>query len=186
MIDYTLLVNQTHPLPGDYLDNVELTEIENIDGGTYKIEVRTKEAYLALKSALDAVGVTIGVDSCFRTLETQQRIMDNYTQKYGADYARRTVAPVGTSEHHTGLALDIVPFKDGRWITKNAELVAEKEVFAIIHIFLPEHGFILRYPLGKEGITGYDYEPWHIRYVGQELAKKLTAEKITLEEYYAK
>ena len=79
------------------------------------------------------------------------------------------VAVPGYSEHHTGLALDLY--------------LESMDVWAKIHAKLPEFGFILRYPEGKEDITGYAYEPWHVRYVGMDTAEEITSRGITLEEY---
>ena len=102
-------------------------------------------------------------------------------KKYGLDYAEEVVAMPGTSEHHTGLAIDIIINIDGNWIVENDELIKEEEIFKKIHSSLKYFGFILRYPKGKEDITGYPYEPWHIRYVGIDVAKNMG--DITLEEY---
>ena len=63
-------------------------------------------------------------------------------------------------------------------------MLAETELFAKVHERLADYGFILRYPEGKEDITGYAYEPWHIRYVGKEAAKEMYEQNLTLEEYY--
>ena len=115
--------------------------------------------------------------------------MDRFIEKYGADYAARTVAPPGTSEHHTGLALDLyfrLKDRDGSFtdVCDNEDLVKYPEIWEKIHARLAGYGFILRYPEGREHITGYGYEPWHIRYVGSaEVAKKITERGITLEEY---
>ena len=74
--------------------------------------------------------------------------------------------------------------KDGVVIDDNDDMIAEKEIFAKVHERLADFGFILRYPEGKEDITGYAYEPWHLRYVGSaEIAKEITERGLTLEEY---
>ncbi len=92
----------------------------------------------------------------------------------------------GYSEHHTGLAIDICVVKDGVIINDNDDMIAEKELFAKIHEKLADHGFILRFPEGKDDITGYAYEPWHFRYVDSpEIAKEITEKGITFEEYMA-
>lgn len=87
----------------------------------------------------------------------------------------------GTSEHHTGQAIDLVIMKDNKWIIENEELLRENDIFERIHKVLKYFGFILRYPKGKEYITGYSYEPWHIRYVGEDIAMNIG--NLTLEEY---
>ncbi|MBR0032912.1 MAG: M15 family metallopeptidase [Treponema sp.] len=97
---------------------------------------------------------------------------------------QKSVAIPGTSEHHTGLAIDIVPKVDGEWKWENEDMMNLPELFAIIHKELPKHGFILRYPKNKEETTGYSYEPWHIRYVAsKKIAQKIFDEGITLEKY---
>ena len=73
--------------------------------------------------------------------------------------------------------------KDGEAINDNDTMLAETELFKKVHELIPEYGFILRYPEGKESITGYAYEPWHLRYVGVDVAKEITEKDITLEEY---
>lgn len=101
----------------------------------------------------------------------------------GIYVANQTSAKPGESEHQTGLAMDVsspsVNFqltqyyghtREGKWLVENA----------------PKHGFIIRYPEGKEYITGYNYEPWHIRYVGKNAAEFIMNENITLEEYLGK
>lgn len=102
-------------------------------------------------------------------------------KKYGIDYARKVVAMPGTSEHHLGQAIDLIIKKDDRWITLNSDLLKEDKIFKRIHKSLKYFGFMLRYPKGKEKITGYQYEPWHIRYVGEELANEIGDK--TLEEF---
>ncbi|MBQ7169466.1 MAG: M15 family metallopeptidase [Synergistaceae bacterium] len=110
--------------------------------------------------------------------------MRRFTEKYGADYARRTVATPGYSEHHTGLALDLYFRLDSRDVYLNEDMVKHPEIWQKIHAKLAEYGFILRYPEGKESITGYSYEPWHIRYIDSpDIARKITADGLTLEEY---
>ena len=96
-------------------------------------------------------------------------VASEFLVKYGADYVKNYVAEPGFSEHHTGLAIDLY--------------LESVDAWAKIEARLPELGFILRYPLGKENITGYSYEPWHIRYVGKDAAEEIMSEGITLEEY---
>ena len=178
-----LLVNKTHPLPENYLDGVELVETENCRGKKAFVEKETFAAYRALKDALEKEGVGIWFGSNFRTIKQQIEIMKVLAEKYGEEYAKKTAAPPGTSEHHTGMALDLAPLVDGEWVTENMALMRPVELWEKVHRRLPEFGFILRYPKGKEKITGYGYEPWHIRYVGKELAQKVYDSGLCLEEY---
>ena len=110
--------------------------------------------------------------------------MDEFTEQYGADYAAKTVAKPGYSEHHTGLALDLYLIIDGKDITENEDMIQYPEIWEKIHAKLADYGFILRYLEGREHITGYGYEPWHIRYIDDvETAKEIMSKDITFEEY---
>lgn len=129
------------------------------------------------------------MNSARRSVATQRDIMDRFIEKYGADYAAKTVATPGYSEHHTGLALDIyfrLKDEDGEMADEyyNEDLMRYPEIWAQIHAELADYGFILRYPEGKEQITGYDYEPWHIRYIDSaDTAREIMEQGLTLEEY---
>lgn len=181
--DYLVLVNKEQPISEDYVDTIKLVKIKKADGNYYEVEKTTKAAFQELRDALKEKDVIIGVDSAYRSVERQQEIMDEFIEEYGEEYAKATVAQPGTSEHHTGLAIDIVPKVNGEWVFENEDMLKEKEIFKVIHETLPDYGFILRYPEGKEDITGYDYEPWHLRYVGKEAAKEIYDKQITLDEY---
>ena len=178
-----LLVNKTHPLPENYLDGVELIETENCKGKKAFVEKKTFEAYQKLRDALSKQGVLISFGSNFRTIEEQKEVIRRLTEKYGEAYAEKTAAPPGTSEHHTGMALDLAPMVSGEWVTENMALMKPVGIWEKVHEALPKFGFILRYPKGKEEITGYGYEPWHIRYVGRELAEKVYQSGLCLEEF---
>ena len=105
--------------------------------------------------------------------------------RYGSEYAAKTVATPGYSEHHTGLALDLYFRLDGKDIYYNEDMVKYPEIWEKIHAKLAKYGFILRYPEGKENITGYSYEPWHIRYIDDvNIAKEIMSQPgFTLEEW---
>ncbi len=183
-IDYMVLVNKTHPLPDDWEEKLETVHITNSVGDDVEVEKKAYDAYLKLKAALEEEGIYVDLDSARRSVADQQRIMDEFTEKYGADYAAKTVATPGYSEHHTGLALDLYLIIDGKDVTENEDMMTYPEIWAKIHEKLPDYGFILRYLEGKEYITGYGYEPWHIRYIDNvEVAKEITSKGITFEEY---
>lgn len=129
----------------------------------------------AWKQEIYLVGV-----SGFRSYERQKEIYDQSLSKRGEEHTKRYIAPPGGSEHQTGLAMDLsceavlydliegfAKTKEGIWLQNNAYL----------------YGFIIRYPKGKDHITGYAYEPWHVRYVTQPLAFCLKKMDQTLEEY---
>ena len=185
-IDYKALVNKLNPLPEGWEDALQTVKIKNSLGDDVEVEKKAYDAYLALKADLEKEGVHVDLDSARRSVAEQQRIMDEFTEKYGADYAKKTVATPGYSEHHTGLALDLYLNIDGKDVYLNEDMVQYPEVWAQIHAKLAEHGFILRYLKGAEHITGYGYEPWHIRYLDDvDLAKEITQRGITFEEYLA-
>jgi len=182
-VDYLVFVNKTHKLPDDYEAKLPLLTVKNSFGREFQIEPETYRHFEQLRQALKKKGIQIELDSVYRSVARQKEIVAEFTQKYGADYVKQYVAVPGYSEHHTGLAVDICLVVDGKVIDDNDEMIAQKEIFAQIHPLLAEYGFILRYPQGKESITGYSYEPWHFRYVGKETAKKICDAGLVLEEY---
>ena len=183
--DYLVLVNKSHELPSNWESSVNLETVTDIDGDPCQVEKEALLKYYELRDDLQKNdGVTIELDSCYRSVAEQQDLWDRWTVEYGEDYVHKYVAVPGFSEHHTGLAIDICLVKDGKVIDDNDEMIAEKEIFKKIHAKLADYGFILRYLDGKDDITGYSYEPWHLRYVGNpEIAKEITDKGLTLEEY---
>ena len=173
-----LLVNRSNAIPDGYAPT-ELTELSNGQSVDKRI-------YPSLQSMFDdarAQGVYPVVSSGYRTAKQQQSEMDDKIQEYiddgkSEDEARALaatyVAQVGYSEHEAGLAIDIVA---------KANKSDDDTVWAWMKEHCAEYGFILRYPEGKEGVTGMSYEPWHFRYVGVEAAQKIMGAGITLEEY---
>lgn len=179
-----LLVNKNNLFDEKMIENFEMIEYENYNEKTIFVEIETFRHFEMLKAHLKIDGIIIDIDSGYRSLESQENLFLKFMSKYGIDYAESIVAMPGTSEHHTGLALDINIMKDGKWLLENDELMNEVELFDKIHKVLKHFGFILRYPKGKENITGYPYEPWHIRYVGEDIAMNIGND--TLEEYLSK
>lgn len=183
-IDYMALVNKTHPLPETWEDNLETVHMTNSVGDDVEVEKKAYDAYLELKAALEAEDIYVDLDSARRSVADQQRIMDEFTEEYGADYAAKTVAQPGYSEHHTGLALDLYLIVDGKDVVENEDMIRYTDIWAKIHEKLADYGFILRYLDGEEHITGYGYEPWHIRYIDDvDIAKEITSKGTTFEEY---
>ena len=180
---YKVLVNKEHKIKENYLSKIELVTIKNIDNEDIQIEKETYNAYQKLEKFLKTKNIIIGISSAYRSKEYQQEIYDDFVKEYGEEYANKIVAPVGCSEHHTGLAIDINIKKNGKWPANNKELEKQEPSLRKIHKYLASYGFILRYPKDKENITGYPYEPWHIRYVGKVVAKIIEKENYTLEEY---
>ena len=182
--DYMVLVNKQNKLPENWEETIELVDVKNFQGDNIKVEKKTLEKFYELREDLLKDGITIKLDSTYRTIERQQEIWDDFEKEYGLEYTQKYVAVPGTSEHHTGLAIDIMIVKDGKEIYDNDEMTAEKEIFSKIHAKLAKYGFILRYPEGKEDITGYGAEVWHFRYIDNPtIAKEIMDKGITLEEY---
>ena len=182
--DYLVLVNKQHKLPEDWESEVDLVETKNAFDETIKVEKEAYEQYLELRDQLLKDWVDIELDSVYRPVSKQKEIWKEFEEKYGIDYTKKYVAVPWYSEHHTALAIDICLKKDGELIYENEDMVKETEIFEKVHNKLANYWFILRYLEGKEDITWYGYEPWHLRYVWDvEIAKKIMNDWLTLEEY---
>lgn len=182
---YLRLVNVDHPLPDDYVP----PEVVKIKNSSYKMEPEAAKAVREMVDDMKAVGLKPKITSTFRTYEKQvelhERKVAQMRKKYGSSkteeearaIAATIVAIPNTSEHQTGLAVDIVG-PDGT--TDNFEGTAEAK-------WLEEnswkYGYILRYPVDKTEVTKIIYEPWHFRYVGVENAKAIYESGLCLEEY---
>ena len=182
-MNYLVLVNKQLSIKYSYLGDRNLLTIYNELGEKVQIEEETYDHFLKLKEYLKSIGINIGIDDAFRSIETQQKIRDEYLEKYGEEFTDKYVANPEESEHHTGLAVDLMLNINGEFIRDDDILFAYEEIFTKIHNVLYEYGFILRYPKDKENITGYSYEPWHIRYVGENFAKIMFDNNLTLEEF---
>lgn len=156
------IANKSHPLPADY--NPGLTQ-------------ETAAAYQQLEAAMRAQGFPCFIVSGFRSYETQVAIYNNFVAMYGREEADRISARPGFSEHQLGQVLDVNSLEQSFGQTPEG---------IWIHNHCWEYGFIIRYPKGKDAITGYSYEPWHLRHVGKDLAAKLYngGDWITLEEHF--
>ncbi len=177
-----LLVNEMHPLEEDFK-----TELTAVPGGQ-QVDSRIAEPLSEMMEAMRREGMAPLVCSGYRSIEKQSRLFQEFIEdklRDGWSYekafykAKTRIALPGTSEHHTGLAVDIVgksyqSLDDGQQETSEARWLAAH---------CAEYGFILRYPKGKTDITGIDYESWHFRYVGEEAAAYIMENEITLEEF---
>lgn len=183
---FDVLVNRTSNLPDTYVpeDLVKLTDIPTVLSNPEVNQLR-KVAYDALKELFTAAKEEEGYDlfarSGYRSYNTQVSLYSSYVANHGQAAADTFSAKAGQSEHQTGLAMDITceamnfqlddtfgETAEGKWLSENA------------HRF----GFIIRYPKGKEDITGYMYEPWHIRYLGTDISTDVYESGLTLEEYF--
>lgn len=183
--DMDILVNKENPLPEDY-EAPKIIEIDNpyytsfITGTKLTISSLVNNAFQYLKEDVKKQGYELWIDSGYRTREYQEIVLQNYIKEMG-EAAYEKVALPGTSEHESGLAIDCGVVIDGKYFD---ELPEDAPITKWIHENCYKYGFILRYPKGKEEITGYKYEPWHLRYVGPKLAKYLTENNLTLDEYH--
>lgn len=181
----TVLVNKQYSLPEEYepndlvYPNVDFIFEEKIE----KRMMRSEAAHALEKMFADAETQNLhlaGV-SAYRSYQTQQSLFDNYVSRDGLENAKTYSALPGTSEHETGLAIDVTT-ADGACAAQDCFGDTNEAKWLAEHGH--EYGFIIRYPEGKENITGYKYEPWHIRYVGVDAATEIYKNNITLEEYY--
>ena len=177
-----MLINKEHLIPSDY--EFEVATIK----GAVRSDVRIVSYVKDLIEAAASDGVELYICSPYRDLDKQEQLFERkmrfylkqgYNESESYDLASQTVAIPGTSEHQVGLAFDFIMedyqqldegFADtagGKWLKENAA----------------DYGFILRYPKGKEDITGIIYEPWHYRFVGVNAAREIMSREITLEEY---
>lgn len=159
-INGILIANKTYSLPKSYAPG-GLTSDAN-------------QAFTKLKSAAANENLNIWNQSGYRSYEDQERIYNNYVQRDGKDEADTYSARPGHSEHQTGLAIDL------NTIDMDFEKTAE---FTWVSENCYKYGFIIRYPKGKESVTGYQYEPWHLRYLGVETATAVYNSGLCLEEY---
>lgn len=181
------LVNKKRYLPSDYMPS-NLTVVApdvisyTVPGTHDRNMVRTEvsDSLLALISDSQAQGLDIWVASAYRSYNRQKEIFDQNVASVGYDETIKVVAEPGTSEHQTGLCIDFTTESVGFTLEENFEETPEgKWLKEEAH----KYGFILRYPKGKENITGYSYEPWHFRYVGVDTATEIFQQQLTLEEY---
>ena len=161
-IDGVLIANKTYSLPSDYGNGLTSA---------------TQSAFDKMNADAKSLGLSLWIASGYRSYWTQNTLYNNYVASDGKEEADTYSARPGYSEHQTGLAFDLNSVEDsfantdeGKWVKDNCY----------------RYGLIIRYPKGKESITGYIYEPWHLRYVGVEFATKLynNGDWITLEEYF--
>ena len=178
----TMLVNITHPIAKDY--TMELVTV-----GGYKMDTRAAADMRQMLEDARAEGLDPIICSAYRSVDRQITLFNNQVKKqqgYGHDYdtafekAKTVVAYPGTSEHHTGLAADIVA-KSHQVLDDSQEKTAEQQ-WLMANSW--KYGYVLRYPSDKCDITKIIYEPWHYRYVGKEVAQYLYENDLCLEEYW--
>lgn len=182
---YSVLVNREYLLSKDYIPaDLMVPEIPFSFTGTYEKSYMRKQAAKSLEKLFAGAakkGYQLKGVSAYRSYERQKQIYNNNVRNRGTTKTDKVSAIPGSSEHQTGLSIDVScnsvnctleqsfgNTPEGKWLKKNCH----------------KYGFIIRYPKNKSKITGYSYEPWHIRYVGKNLAKYIYENNLTLEEYY--
>lgn len=181
-----VLVNKQNNLPADYVPvGMVIPDVPfpfSEDRPQKKLHPAAAAALEELFAAVKAEGLELYAISGYRSYATQQGIFAAKAAARGEEVANQTSARAGHSEHQTGLAMDVTNAKvnfaletsfgattEGLWLAANAH----------------RYGFIIRYQLGKDAVTGYSYEPWHLRYVGIEAAGEIFAAGVVFEEYLA-
>lgn len=160
-INGILLVNKDYGLPPTFGNGDDPTALAKLQ---------------QLQRDAQAQGINISNSySGYRSYQYQTQLYNNYVNQHGEEAANTFSAKPGFSEHQTGLTFDLKDF--------NGQLVEDPITSQWIKENCAKYGFILRYPEGKEDITGYIYEPWHLRYVGEEVANQIMNNNTTLEQY---
>lgn len=159
-IQGALIANKTYSLPADFAPGLDPT---------------CENQFYKMTSDASKKGLYIYFASGFRSYEYQSQIYNNYVARDGQAVADTYSARPGHSEHQSGLAIDVNSIDDSFALTPEAKWLADH---------CHEYGFILRYPQGKEDITGYQYESWHVRYVGTDLSYAIRNSGLTMEEYF--
>lgn len=158
-ISDVLIVNKEIPLPETYNPG---------------INKKMLCSYCYMKLCALKEGIKLNIISGYRSYKYQEEVYNEYIKEFGASKTNTFSAKPGHSEHQSGLAIDVCEDSD-KFIGTKEDVWLQENAYRF--------GFIIRYPKGKEYITGYKYEPWHLRYVGKKHAKKIHEKKITLEEY---
>lgn len=177
--------------PWNYIPDGYAPVLENVQG-KYNLDIKAAESAKALVAAAKEAGFNMVLCSAYRTVEKSaelyQRKVDQYlSYGYSEENAKieaaKWVAPPGTSEHHTGLAMDLVSSDYWNYYSDLEHDYEKFDSFKWMYEHCAEFGFILRYPKDKQDVTGITYEPWHYRYVGVEAATYIMENGLCLEEY---
>lgn len=181
--NYLVLVNRTHKLPDNYEKSVEIVDGKNFFNDSFKVEKETYEHFQQLREKMLMQEVQIEINRAYLSADEQRNLIDEYTEKYGKEYAYNYQGEPDYSENQTGLGIDLALFFAGEKIQTDKDLMQMEAILKEIHTVMSDYGFILRYPEEKVQETDFMYQPWHIRYVGEQAAKAIYEQGITLEEY---
>ncbi|WP_433742678.1 M15 family metallopeptidase [Falsibacillus pallidus] len=180
------LVNKEYTLPSTYIPADLVRPQVAFSFGDQDIEKSHMRAEAAshlekMFNAAKKEGIELYAASGYRSYSRQDALLKAEIKSVGEEKAVQAVAIPGESEHQSGLAMDITSKGENMLLTEHFEQTAEGKW---LREHAHEYGFILRYPKGKENITGYEYEPWHFRYVGEKAATEIYSHNWTLEEYF--
>lgn len=176
---HLILVNKYNRLDKNYIPSNMVT-IDNKYGVLKQVKKDTYKAFIKMNKDAKKLGLNIYILSAYRSYDYQYKLYNRYVKNDGLKKTNKSSAKPGYSEHQTGLAIDV---SSGFNVPLN-EFGSTKEYEWLINNSY-KYGFILRYPKGKENITGYMYEPWHYRYLGVDIATKVYKSGLTYDEYYA-
>ncbi len=175
-VDGYIVVNKTYSLPRSFIPQNTKRPVTKEMGADF-LDIDTLDAFEKMAKDARSIGLSLWIASGYRSYDYQARLYDKYIRQSGENEVDTYSAQPGHSEHQTGLAFDLnsvtqafAKTKEGIWVQENCY----------------KYGFIIRYPEGKEAETGYMYEPWHLRYVGVELATLLYngGNWLTIEDYF--
>lgn len=179
-----VLVNRQNPLEPMEFAPWDLTELQarTTVGGPLYLRAEPAQALEQMFSDAADEAVVLAVTSAYRSFSGQARVYSARHQQLGTEATDEFAARPGYSEHQTGLAVDVIGIENPVCI--RGDCFDQTPEFAWVAANAHEYGFLIRYPQGAEAITGFGYEPWHLRYVGPETAAEVVAEDLTLEEYW--
>ncbi len=176
----TQLVNKNNSIPSTYRPE-DLVVVNLLSTRTTQLRASAAKALTDLFKAANNYGLNLYCASGYRSYETQASIYQSYVNSYGLEAAELISARPGTSEHQLGLAMDVTSVSAGFDLIESFANTAEGQ---FIKNNAHHYGFIIRYPKDKTHITGYAYEPWHLRYLGVEVAETIYESGKTMEEFY--
>lgn len=181
----TVMVNKQYKLPDKYKpSDLVYPDVPFLFSEKIEKRMMRRTAAGALEemfAGAKKAGIHLAGVSAYRSEKTQTTLFNNYVDRDGEEKAMTYSAVPGHSEHQTGLAIDISG-SDGKCAAESCFAGTPEAEWLADHA--AEYGFIIRYPEGKQSITGYKYEPWHVRYVGKDIARDIADKGLTLEEYY--
>ena len=178
-MDYEILVNKDNALDKSYIPNNLVDTKSKYKDGMLVNKVAL-DNFMMMKEDAKKLNYNIEIMSGYRDYFYQQKIYNSLLKEKGLDYTLKSVAKAGCSEHQTGLAIDICIYRDNKWYVEHDIEDMDETLWLINNCH--KYGFILRYPKDMEDITGYNYEPWHFRYVGK-IAVYLYENNILFDNY---